>query len=100
MKSKTYVLTEAKWAEIDSTWRVLHDEIAEAVVASGNVTAICIQCEESVPTTMPNLNADGKFPDRGDEDIVGPMVRQASMNDGLDRKRPSLWRRFTGPLRK
>lgn len=101
VNSKTYVLTEAKWAEIDRTWRQLHDAIADAVVASGLATH-CSQCDENIPTimpNMPNLNAEGKFPERGDEDIVGPMVRQASMTD-VDRKRPSLWRRVTGPLRK
>ncbi|EMR63268.1 putative only prolin and serin are matching in the corresponding protein [Eutypa lata UCREL1] len=98
VNSKTYVLTEAKWAEIDRTWRKLHDGVTDAIVASG-VAAHCTQCDENIPTTMPNLNAEGKFPERGDEDIVGPMVRQASMTD-VDRKRPSLWRRFTGPLRK
>ncbi|RYP27355.1 hypothetical protein DL767_007727 [Monosporascus sp. MG133] len=100
VNSKTYVLTEAKWAEIDRTWRRLHDDIAEAVVASG-VVAHCTQCDENVPTAMPDLNAEGKFPDRGDEDIVGPMVRQPTMtDDAADRKRPSFWRRVTSPLRK
>ncbi|RYO83808.1 hypothetical protein DL764_009421 [Monosporascus ibericus] len=100
VNSKTYVLTEAKWAEIDRTWRRLHDDIAEAVVTSG-VVAHCTQCDENVPTAMPDLNAEGKFPDRGDEDIIGPMVRQPTMaDDATDRKRPSFWRRVTSPLRK
>jgi hypothetical protein len=81
----------------------MHDEIAAAVVSSG-AAAACTKCDDNVqPTTLPNMNAEGKFPERGDEDIVGPMVRQATMSiiaENAERKRPSLWRRFTGPLRK
>jgi hypothetical protein len=33
----------------------------------------------AVPQMMESLDADGKFPGRGDEDIVGPMQRDAVM---------------------
>lgn len=33
----------------------------------------------AVPQMLESLNADGKFPGRGDEDIVGPMQRDAVM---------------------
>ncbi|KAI5860342.1 hypothetical protein GGS23DRAFT_233584 [Durotheca rogersii] len=97
--SKTYALTEAKWAETQRTWRNLHDEIAEAVVASGEATA-CEKFDEGAPTTVPRMNAEGKFPERGDEDIVGPMVREATMIslDGSERKSPSFWRNLAGKV--
>ncbi|KAI0181711.1 hypothetical protein GGR52DRAFT_52654 [Hypoxylon sp. FL1284] len=96
--SKTYALTEAKWAETQRAWRNLHDEIAEAVVASGETA--CEQFDEGVCTwtTVPRMDAEGKFPERGDEDIVGPMVRKATMTsiDSMDRKGPGFWRHLAG----
>ncbi|KAI1258515.1 hypothetical protein F5Y18DRAFT_344330 [Xylariaceae sp. FL1019] len=93
LTSKTYGYTEDKWAEVDGTWRAFYDEVAGAVVASGEI-ASCDKFDESIITTVPILDSEGKFPERGDEDIVGPMVRGAAMNtlSGLDRKRPSFWR--------
>ncbi|KAI1097952.1 hypothetical protein F4804DRAFT_142872 [Jackrogersella minutella] len=95
--SKTYLLTEAKWAETQQAWRNLHDKIAEVVVASGEVT-VCEKFDEGVLTTVPRMDAEGKFPERGDEDIVGPMVREATMMsiDGVDRK--SFWRNLAGKV--
>ncbi|KAI1409942.1 hypothetical protein F5Y13DRAFT_202571 [Hypoxylon sp. FL1857] len=97
--SKTYALTEAKWAETQRAWRNYHDEIAEAVVASGEAT-VCEKFDEGVLTTVPRMDAEGKFPERGDEDIVGPMVREATMMslDSLDRKGPSFWRHLAGKV--
>ncbi|KAL7623628.1 hypothetical protein AAE478_005180 [Parahypoxylon ruwenzoriense] len=97
--SKTYALTEAKWAETQRTWRNLHDEIAEAVVASGEA-AVCEKFDECVLTTVPRMDAEGKFPERGDEDIVGPMVREATMIslDSAGRKSPSFWRNLAGKV--
>ncbi|KAI8959552.1 hypothetical protein F5Y11DRAFT_299791 [Daldinia sp. FL1419] len=95
--SKTYALTEAKWAETQRTWRNLHDEIAEAIVATGE-TIMCDKFDECVLTTVPRIYAEGKFPERGDEDIVGPMVREATMMslEGADRK--SFWRNLAGKV--
>lgn len=98
MTSKTYALTEAKWAETDSAWRAHHGEIAEAVVASG-AAASYGKLEEGVLTTVPRMDTEGKFPERGDEDIVGPMVREATMSnpaDGTERKSPGFWRHLAG----
>ncbi|CAJ2512027.1 Uu.00g076520.m01.CDS01 [Anthostomella pinea] len=94
--SKTYALTEAKWAETQRTWRGHHDEVAEAVVASGEATA-CEKFDEGGLTIVPRMDAEGKFPQRGDEDIVGPMVREATMCaiSGMERKRPGFWRNLT-----
>ncbi|KAH9896381.1 hypothetical protein F4778DRAFT_265583 [Xylariomycetidae sp. FL2044] len=97
LTSKTYALTEAKWAETERNWRSMHGEIAETVVANGEAPT-CEKFDEGVLTTVPIIDAEGKFPERGDEDIVGPMVREATMLplDGQDRKRPGFWRNLTG----
>ncbi|KAI1634588.1 hypothetical protein F4809DRAFT_507024 [Biscogniauxia mediterranea] len=95
--SKTYEHTEAKWAETAEIWRGFHDELVDAVVASGEATD-CEKFDECVLTTVPRMDAEGKFPERGDVDIVGPMVREATMSslDGADRKRSGFWRNLTG----
>ncbi|KAI0384738.1 hypothetical protein F5Y04DRAFT_220391 [Hypomontagnella monticulosa] len=97
--SKTYAYTEAKWVETQQTWRCFYDEIAQAVVASGEAI-MCEKFDGGVVTTVPKIDAEGKFPDRGDEDIVGPMVREATMMsfDGIDRKGPSFWRNLAGKV--
>ncbi|KAI0008949.1 hypothetical protein F4779DRAFT_409564 [Xylariaceae sp. FL0662B] len=97
--SKTYALTEAKWAETQQTWRYLHDEMVELVVASGEAI-VCEKFDESGFTTVPRMDAEGKFPERGDEDIVGPMVRQATMSsiESMNPRRPSFWRSLTGRI--
>jgi hypothetical protein len=96
LTSKTYTYTEEKWAEIDRSWRRFHDETANTVVASGETTS-CHKFDDGVIITVPVMDGEGKFPERGDEDIVGPMVREATMTlmTGTDRKRPSFWRNLT-----
>ncbi|KAI1432379.1 hypothetical protein GGR50DRAFT_603742 [Xylaria sp. CBS 124048] len=93
LTSKTYAYTEEKWAEIDRTWRNFHDETVDAIIASGEATS-CSKFDESIITTVPRMDGEGKFPERGDEDIVGPMVREAMMSSP-DRKRPSFWRNIS-----
>ena len=85
--SKTYHLTEEKWASTDAEWKkntaimtnALKDVIARS--SSGEAEASDLPCTETVlkqPRTkviVPKINdVTGKFPDMGDEDIVGPMV--------------------------
>ncbi|KAI1424823.1 hypothetical protein F5Y12DRAFT_424544 [Xylaria sp. FL1777] len=96
LTSKTYGYTEEKWAEIDRYWRKLHNETVNAVVASGEATG-CEKFDETIITTVPVMDGEGKFPERGDEDIVGPMVREMTMNSptGTERRRPSFWRNLT-----
>ncbi|KAI0137524.1 hypothetical protein BJ170DRAFT_65346 [Xylariales sp. AK1849] len=96
--SKTYALTEAKWSETDCIWRRMHDGVAESVVASGAAAALA-KFDEGVITTVPRMDTEGKFPERGDEDIIGPMVREATMlasGDGIDRKNTNFWRNLAG----
>ncbi|GAW15116.1 hypothetical protein ANO14919_045250 [Xylariales sp. No.14919] len=96
LTSKTYGYTEEKWAEIDRLWRSLHDEMVDAVVASGEASG-CEKFDETIITTVPIMDGEGKFPERGDEDIVGPMVRELTMTSptGTERRRPSFWRNLT-----
>ncbi|KAI0512910.1 hypothetical protein F5B22DRAFT_289132 [Xylaria bambusicola] len=96
LTSKTYGYTEEKWAEIDRQWRTLHDEVVDAVVASGEAVG-CEKFDETIMTTVPVMDGEGKFPERGDEDIVGPMVRELTMTSptGTERRRPSFWRHLT-----
>jgi hypothetical protein len=79
--SKTYRLTEEKWAEIDSRWR-RYDEITISKTAEeSGVNAIKLSEAAAAPMKIPSLNdprSEGKFPKLGDEDIVGPMVQFAS----------------------
>ncbi|KAG5979326.1 hypothetical protein E4U55_005301 [Claviceps digitariae] len=121
--SKIYVLTEAKWAEIEGRWRTILEGVIRntchstpgSQVASRNqsrgrgrgrssssnpvANAVAFarlptqddllaelewrRVEDCLPSAVPqmleSLNADGKFPGRGDEDIVGPMQRDAVM---------------------
>lgn len=81
--SKTYVLTEAKWAETERGWKAVHDALLERVAALNPGNEALLQwdrLQDDTHTAVPKmLDAEGKFPDLGDEDIVGPMVRDAVM---------------------
>ncbi|KAF4781315.1 hypothetical protein HER10_EVM0010247 [Colletotrichum scovillei] len=51
--------------------------------------------EDGLPTAIPRLvDAEGKFPERGDEDIVGPMERDTKMirSRSEERKGGRFWR--------
>ncbi|KAI9815119.1 MAG: hypothetical protein M1827_002962 [Pycnora praestabilis] len=81
--SKTYKLTEEKWAEIDVEWKKSH-ELIIAKTSEDTKNAESLRQTAMEPTALmkiPSLNgpcSDGKFPKLGDEDIVGPMVQIAS----------------------
>ena len=82
--SKTYSLTEAKWAETEREWRTAYDAVVERIVANGandEVATLQLQrLQDDFRATLPRmLDAEGKFPELGDQDIVGPMVRDAVM---------------------
>ena len=73
--SKTYRLTEEKWAEIDGLWKRNYDEARSKTSLS-----------EGTPPDSPNEPApvfkipslDQKFPELREYDIVGPMERAAT----------------------
>jgi hypothetical protein len=79
--SKTYLLTEQKWAEIDAGWKTSHDLAVSRAAELGEEPEPTSPLEPAPLSKMPTLNdprGEGKFPKLGDEDIVGPMVQIAS----------------------
>ncbi|KAK3306218.1 uncharacterized protein B0T15DRAFT_398164 [Chaetomium strumarium] len=98
--SKTYALTEAKWAEIEREWQRNQDDLVERVSQQCKddpdvVSQLRRTAEEKLPPCIPRNLDDGKFPELGDVEIVGPMVREAVMvREGqADEKRTgaSVW---------
>ena len=76
--SKTYRLTEAKWAAIEAQWKRSYDDALAKVAETNNAPAAPTPTEPAPLVKMPPLhNPKGveKFPELGDEDIVGPMVQ-------------------------
>ncbi|KAL8403934.1 hypothetical protein RB594_008985 [Gaeumannomyces avenae] len=106
--SKTYSLTEAKWAEVEQEWRIAHDSVVDrfAAICNGNGDASEAlrwrrQQEEVSPSTVTRMiDVKTKFPDLGDEDIVGPMVRDAAVARNLsparERSACKFWRSLVG----
>ncbi|ERF75588.1 hypothetical protein EPUS_04568 [Endocarpon pusillum Z07020] len=99
--SKTYLLTEEKWASIDATWQKNTAKMTDAIgpliarsssgEADGSDSSCSTNVLEQPPSRVivPRINdATGKFPDMGDEDIVGPMAvgpsRAATMQQLLE----------------
>lgn len=98
LTSKTYSLTEQKWAETQAQWRRYHDQVAAFIVASGAADSLP-KFDEDTTTAVPHMDTEGKFPERGDEDIVGPMIREACMvvpGDSMDRRNANFWRTLAG----
>ena len=84
--SKTYKLTEEKWAEIDACWKRNSDLCLSRTADNGFETALATNqssaAEPTAPMKLPSLNgpkSEGKFPKLGDEDIVGPMEQAAQV---------------------
>lgn len=106
MTSKTYALTEAKWAETEREWKAVHDALLDRVTALNPGKEALLQwdrLQDDTPTTIPKmLDAEGKFPDLGDEDIVGPMVRDAVMarDPGSDSENGAkrFWKNLAGKV--
>lgn len=104
--SKTYALTEAKWAETEREWKAVHDALLERVELSNPGQEALLQwdrLQEGTPATIPRmLDAEGKFPDLGDEDIVGPMVRDAVMvrepGSDADIGAKKFWKNLAGKV--
>jgi hypothetical protein len=102
--SKTYKLTEEKWATIDATWRTNNDlTIKNTSESSSDAFArlkhtTLSDGSRNVMTKIPSLNdprSDGKFPQLGDEDIVGPMVQVAAQLRYTPSKKSRLFKFLT-----
>lgn len=77
--SKTYQLTQDKWAEMEARWRECYNKTVQVAEESGELAVTFRQncTEPTAEMKLPSFNdprSDGKFPKLGDEDIVGPMV--------------------------
>lgn len=134
--SNIYALTQEKWAEVERTWRRIHDETMERVISSaasspeppkprsrsrgrgrdraGSSAAALGHTAEEVLAgpewrrvdhggpALPRMMSD-KFPSRGDEDIVGPMVREeVARTESADGRGARLWKNLmkVGGLRR
>jgi hypothetical protein len=55
--------------------------------------------EETMPS-IPGMLDEAKFPARGDEDIVGPMARDAVMvrDQSEERKGRKMWKNIIGKV--
>ncbi|KAL1861765.1 hypothetical protein VTK73DRAFT_6927 [Phialemonium thermophilum] len=99
--SNTYVLTQAKWDEIENEWSSHEDDLIRRIVQSGGghddelVDSLRKRSQDEVmPAAVSKmLHAESKFPERGDIDIVGPMQRDAVMirDASEDKKHVSAW---------
>ena len=102
--SKTYKLTEEKWSSIDGHWRANNDlTIANTVENSSEAFATLKHTTLGQPgntnfmARIPSLNdprSEGKFPQLGDEDIVGPMVQVAAQLQRRPSKKAKLMKFF------
>jgi hypothetical protein len=95
--SKTYALTEAKWAEIEQEWQRDEDHLIERIGEQWKndpsvISHLQRTAEEKLSPSIPRmLSDDGKFPELGDVEIIGPMLRDAAMarEGGPDDRRNS-----------
>jgi hypothetical protein len=102
--SKTYKLTEEKWASLDATWRKNNETTITHTVESGSDafatlkhTTLGNSSNSNIMTKIPSLNdprSGGKFPQLGDEDIVGPMVQVAAQLQASPSKKAKLFKFF------
>lgn len=99
--SKTYKLTEEKWAEIDACWKCNTDLCNSRTTDNGFETALSMSqspvAEPAPPMKLPALNgpkSEGKFPKLGDEDIVGPMEQVAQVPQPRPLKRTGFLKFF------
>lgn len=96
--SKTYRLTEEKWAEIDALWKKNHDLAILRATAMGEEPEPASPLEPAPLSKMPSLNdpkSEGKFPKLGDEDIVGPMVQIASQIQKTPTRKRAFFKFFS-----
>lgn len=100
--SKTHNLTELKWLEIDATWRRNNEITITNTVENGSDAFLTLKHSTlgdgsgpNIMTKIPSLNdprSEGKFPQLGDEDIVGPMVQVAAQLQRTPTKKAKLFK--------
>lgn len=85
--SKIYILTEEKWAAVDAQWKKYNQIMSSAVgpiIArlsdgdtdkSGSLASSAVLEKPLTRVIVPQIDdSTGKFPQMGDEDIIGPMA--------------------------
>ncbi|KAK4145087.1 uncharacterized protein C8A04DRAFT_36021 [Dichotomopilus funicola] len=83
--SKTFALTEAKWAETELEWQQNEEQLVDRLGQQWKdhpsvVSQLRRTAEETLSPSVPHmLSDDGKFPELGDVEIIGPMLREAAM---------------------
>lgn len=102
--SKTYKLTEEKWAQIDSEWRKNNDTTIQNTVDNGGDVLSTLRhntigdpSQSNIMTKIPSLNdprSGGKFPQLGDEDIIGPMEVVAAQLNRVPSKKAKILKFF------
>ncbi|KAL1968856.1 hypothetical protein VTN77DRAFT_1217 [Rasamsonia byssochlamydoides] len=73
--SKIYQLTEEKWRSIDSEWKRNYESMI-AKIGVSKAAALGLTTSNAQPSDavkVPRLHDKDKFPELGDEEIVGPM---------------------------
>ena len=83
--SKIYRLTEEKWAEVEAQWRGFQEqcqarlsEEAPHSEPSRQYTSVAALAPLSKLPSLNGPHSEGKFPQLGDENIVGPMEQAPS----------------------
>lgn len=96
--SKIYRLTEEKWSEIDAIWKRNCDDCISRTTDNGfDADLSRSQCSVNgpAPLKLPLLNgprSEGKFPNLGDQDIVGPMEQIASQAQRRPSRKAGLFK--------
>ena len=75
LTSHIYKMTEEKWESINHQWRITHNQLAvDLADDKGNPVFCASNFPANEAIKLPRLHDKEKFPDLGDEDIVGPMT--------------------------
>ncbi|KAJ5947069.1 hypothetical protein N7466_000084 [Penicillium verhagenii] len=96
--SNIFKLTGEKWEFLNRQWRMQHDALLNQLEMIDGVALTLTQsnlhrCEQEV--RIPRLHDNDKFPEMGDEDIVGPMsVAPAAETRGFCRTKSLKKRNF------
>ena len=87
--SRYFLMAEMKWTEVEAEWRTNYELVkSRAKAISQELVPHALPRPESC-IYQPSLGyqtSQGKFPNRGDEDIVGPMLQYTRSSEMTSRK--------------
>ena len=101
--SKAYKFTEEKWAVVDGLWRKNNDTTIAGTLENSSDPFATLkhttlgEGSNNIMTRIPSLNdprSGGKFPQLGDEDIVGPMEQASAQLQRSPSKKAKLYKFF------